>query len=303
MAASTKPSLVFPPIGKPGVNNSPGSVSSPAALGTCSIVVRMAVVVNSRARCIHAHLGVSLVRMGDVRHELTVTGTRGVPRGIRAVVFDFDDTLADTLMARVAAWQRTFDWAGITEPSAGEFVEQQRGISLQGSLESLQRSHRIDVPGMLDMYRSAYWAKEPGLLRLFDGVHDLVTAMRKASVPMGIVTSKGRDLLIDGRAAGTLVELDELGLGWLAPHTVGFEDVSHPKPHPEGLLRVLGGLGVTPGETLVVGDSPADILTARNAGCWSCLAGWGIPVDQRQIAKVVPDVVAEHPAALRRVLE
>jgi phosphoglycolate phosphatase-like HAD superfamily hydrolase len=129
-----------------------------------------------------------------------------------------------------------------------------------------------------------------------------MSALREASVPIGIVTSKGRDLLVDGRAAGTLVELDELGLGWLAPHTVGFEDVSQPKPHPEGLLHVLDGLGVTAAETLVVGDSPADILTAHNAGCWSALAGWGVPVYQREMAKAMPDVVAEHPAALRPLL-
>jgi phosphoglycolate phosphatase-like HAD superfamily hydrolase len=235
-------------------------------------------------------------------HELTVTGTRGRPTGIRAVVFDFDDTLADTLMARVDAWQRTFDWAGIVEPSAADFVSDQRGVSLVGSVERLHKTRGIDPEAMLDTYRSAYWAKEPGLLRLFDGVPELVTALREASVPMGIVTSKGRDLLIDGRAAGTLVELDELGLGWLRPHTVGFEDVTQPKPHPEGLLRVLDSLGVAPGEALVVGDSSADILAAHNGGCWSALAGWGVPVDQREMAKATPDVVAEHPAALRALL-
>ena len=222
--------------------------------------------------------------------------------GIRAIVFDFDDTLADTLAARVHAWGKTFKWAGIQEPSAAAFVIEQRGVPLKGSLETLQKSRGVDTKGMLDAYRSAYWAKAPGLLRLFEGVSELMSALREASVPVGIVTSKGRDLLIDGRAAGTLVELEELGLGWLAPHTVGFEDVSEPKPHPEGLLRVLEGLGVMAHQTLMVGDSSADILTAHNAGCWSALAGWGVPVNQREMAKAMPDVVAEHPAALRAML-
>lgn len=243
-----------------------------------------------------------LARMRGMEHQVTITGYRGAPAGIKAVVFDFDDTLADTLAARVHAWGKTFEWAGIQEPSAADFVTQQRGVSLQGSVGNLQRSQGMNTEGMLDAYRSAYWAKEPGLLRLFDGVPELVSALREASMPMGIVTSKGRDLLIDGRAAGTLVELDELGLGWLAPHTVGFEDVAQPKPHPEGLLRVLDGLGVTAAETLVVGDSPADILAAHNAGCWSALAGWGVPIDQREMTKAMPDVVAEHPAALRALL-
>jgi phosphoglycolate phosphatase-like HAD superfamily hydrolase len=237
-----------------------------------------------------------------MEHQVTITGYRGAPAGITAVVFDFDDTLADTLAARVHAWGKTFKWAGIQESSAADFVTAQRGVPLQVSLENLQKSRGVNTEGMLDAYRSAYWAKNPGLLRLFDGVPELMSALREASVPMGIVTSKGRDLLIDGRAAGALVELDELGLGWLAPHTVGFEDVSQPKPHPEGLLRVLDGLGVTAAQTLLVGDSPVDILTARNAGCWSALAGWGVPFSQREMAKAVPDVVAEHPAALRALI-
>jgi phosphoglycolate phosphatase-like HAD superfamily hydrolase len=236
--------------------------------------------------------------MAGMAHELTITGSRGAPTAIQAVVFDFDDTLADTLAARVHAWGQTFAWAGIEKPSAADFVTEQRGVSLQGSVEILQKSRGVNTEGMLEAYRSAYWAKKPGLLRLFDGVQELVSTLRDAGVPMGIVTSKGRDLLIDGRAAGTLVELDELGLSWLAPHTVGFEDVSHPKPHPEGVLRVLDGLGVTPEVTLVVGDSPADILAAHNAGCWSALAGWGVPLDQREMAKATPDVVAENPSAL-----
>jgi phosphoglycolate phosphatase-like HAD superfamily hydrolase len=240
--------------------------------------------------------------MANENHELAVTGARGKPTGIRAVVFDFDDTLADTLRARVSAWHHTLTTAGIFEPTADDFVALHRGMPLQGSVEILEKSHGINGQAMLDTYRSAYWAKEPGLLSLFDGIPELVTALRAAGVPMGIVTSKGRDLLIDGRAAGTLVEMDELGLAWLAPHTVGFEDVSKPKPHPEGLLRVLESLGVTPEQTLVVGDSPADILAAHSGGCWSCLAGWGVPADAREMAKATPDVVAEHPAALRALV-
>ena len=130
----------------------------------------------------------------------------------------------------------------------------------------------------------------------------LLSALQQAQVPIGIVTSKARDIVVEGRAAGTLVELDELGLSWLAPHTVGFEDVALPKPHPEGVERLLASLGASPERTLVVGDSPADIQAAHNAGCWSCLAGWGIPSHERKLETAMPDVVAEHPSALHSLV-
>jgi pyrophosphatase PpaX len=172
---------------------------------------------------------------------------------------------------------------------------------LQVSLDGFEAARGLEK-GMLQAYRSAYWVKKPGLLSLFDGVPELVDGLRAAGMPTGILTSKSRDIVVEGRAAGTLVELAELGLDWLAPTTVGFEDVSSPKPHPEGLQRLLSLLGASPERTLVVGDSYADIQMAHNAGCWSCLAGWGVPADERELDRAMPDVVAEHPSALRRLL-
>jgi len=230
-------------------------------------------------------------------HSLTITGPRGAPTSIKAIVWDFDDTIADTLNARIHAMRRTFEQAGVTHTTAEAFIVEQRGVPLQVSLDGLKARLGLSV-GLTDMYRTAYWVRKPGLLRLFDGLPELLSALKHAQVPMGIVTSKARDIVVQGVPAGTLVELAELGLDWLAPHTVGFEDVTHPKPHPEGLARVLDRLGVAPHETLVIGDSPADIQLAHNGGCWSCLAGWGVPLAQRDLTRATPDLVAEHPLAL-----
>jgi pyrophosphatase PpaX len=238
--------------------------------------------------------------MARMAHELTISGLRGVPHGIRAMAFDFDDTLADTLQARVRALRRTFEISGITSVDLDAFMVAYRGIPLQEFFETYDGGRGKEL-GLLDAYRAAYWMQAPGLVRLFDGVSELLDGLREAGVPVGIVTSKARDIVVEGRAAGTLAELGELGLSWLAPCTIGYEDVARHKPHPEGLERLLAMLGVRPEETLVVGDSVADIQVAQRAGCWSCLAGWGVPVAERQLATATPDVIAEHPLALLRL--
>ena len=238
---------------------------------------------------------------GSLEDALQVTGPRGAPSLIRTVVFDFDDTLAETLPARVDAMRRTFLAAGIESPDAESFVHSQRGVPLQISLDNFDGGRGKEL-GLLAAYRKAYWHKEPGLLRAFDGVPELIEALRDHGTRLGILTSKARDFVVDGRGSGTVVELAELGWGHLAEHTIGFEDVSHPKPHPEGLERLLGWLGATPDETLVVGDSAADIMTAHNAGCWSCLAGWGVPPEERSFAEVTPDLVAEHPSSVQHLV-
>jgi phosphoglycolate phosphatase-like HAD superfamily hydrolase len=235
-------------------------------------------------------------------HTLEVTGPRGAPNSIKAIVWDFDDTIADTIDARIHAMRRTFEQAKITHTTAEVFVVEQRGVPLQVSLDGLETQLGLAL-GLTNIYRAAYWVKRPGLLRLFEGMGELLSTLQHAQVPMGIVTSKARDIVVEGVPAGTVVELAELGLDWLAPHTVGFEDVTHPKPHPEGLQRVLDRLGVAPYETLVIGDSHADIQLAHNGGAWSCLAGWGVPLTERDLTLATPDLIAEHPLALLSLLE
>lgn len=79
---------------------------------------------------------------------------------------------------------------------------------------------------------------------------------------------------------------------------VGFEDVTRYKPDPEGVNIALERLGAPPHETLLVGDSGADIAAAQAAGCWSCHAIWGIPVSEHSLDSVKPDMVARTPEVL-----
>ena len=119
---------------------------------------------------------------------------------------------------------------------------------------------------------------------------------------MGILTSKSHDILVEGRRAGTVVEAEELGIGGHFPHIVGFEDVTHHKPHPEGLERLMARMGATPSRTLVVGDSWSDVEVAKNGGCWSCLATWGLNDPTEQTSRAAPDFIAGTPAQLLSLL-
>ena len=232
---------------------------------------------------------------------LSVAGSRGAPAAVDAVVFDYDDTLASSLPARIDAMKRTFDAVGFTGMSAEEFIGSHRGIPLQVALDGFDGGRGVELE-MTRIYRRAYWHKEPGLVPLFEGVRDLLDGLLEAGVPMGIITSMARDIVVDGRAGGAIVEFAEQGIERHFLHVVGVEDVTHPKPHPEGLNRVLEHIGVDPASTLMVGDSPADIQAGHNAGCWSCLAGWGVPHEERDLAAATPDLIAEDPVALLRAL-
>jgi phosphoglycolate phosphatase len=61
---------------------------------------------------------------------------------------------------------------------------------------------------------------------------------------------------------------DALGLSPYMFRIYGGNSFATKKPDPEGLNRLIGEAGVAAGETLMVGDSSVDILTARRAGTW-----------------------------------
>jgi pyrophosphatase PpaX len=124
----------------------------------------------------------------------------------------------------------------------------------------------------------------------------------ESQIPMGLLTSKVREITVDGRRSGAVVELEELGIDSHFVHVVGVEDVTHPKPHPEGLERILTHMGKRPERTLVVGDSWSDVEAARNVGCWSCLTAWALTDPSHEMMKATPDFIARHPSDVLRLV-
>jgi pyrophosphatase PpaX len=182
-----------------------------------------------------------------------------LPGSIEAVIFDYDDTLAETLPARFEAMPQTFAETGI-------------------------------------------WHKKPGLVYLYEGVRSLLDSLLANQISMGLLTSKVREITVEGQRGGTMVELEELGIGGHFMHIVGMEDVTYPKPHPEGLELILAQMGKRPKRTLVVGDSWSDVEAARKVGCWSCLTAWASTDPAYQLLKAIPDFIARYPSDVLRLV-
>src|SRR3990170_4788085 len=90
--------------------------------------------------------------------QIQDVGGRGLPHHLTAVIFDLDDTLIDTLDARVSALQGTFTDAGIESPSAKEYFRDLGGRQLLEALSELEEREGKAL-GLIDRYRSAYWGK------------------------------------------------------------------------------------------------------------------------------------------------
>lgn len=216
---------------------------------------------------------------------------------LTTVLFDFDDTLVDSLRARVAALDQAFSGAEISHLSPVDFFRNLNGGQLETALARVEAETGVQR-GLMERYRVAYWSKEPGMLTVYPGVRPLLQQLASRGVKLGVVTQKGRDIEVGGRRAGVVAEMEELGILDLFAVIVGFEDVTNYKPHPEGINLALSRLDARAVDTVVVGDSAADIGAARAAGCWSCHATWGLPAQDNSQSDLTADMVANTPDAL-----
>jgi pyrophosphatase PpaX len=213
---------------------------------------------------------------------------------IKAVLFDLDDTLLDSLKARVKALERVFAEAGINNIKADDFIINLQGNPFVTALKELAQYRNIH-DDLFVKYRRAYWFKSQDRLQLFPGVREMLENLKNEGCELGIVTSKLHDTVFEGRRIGCGGELERTGIAGLLSAVIGLEDVTHPKPDPECIYLALSKIGVSPVSTLVVGDSAADIAAAKAAGCKSCRATWGLPAETVSTEAGMEDFIASEP--------
>lgn len=185
----------------------------------------------------------------------------------RAILFDLDGTLADTAPDLAGAVNRLRAARGL-DPTP---YDQLRPFASAGARGLLGVSFGVK-PGddqyealrvaFLDEYESAMVDQS----RLFDGVHEMLTALETRGVAWGIVTNKA------ARFTDPLVPL--IGLGRAACIVSG-DTTAHAKPHPAPLLEAARRVEVDPRECWYVGDDLRDIQAGRAAGMATVAAAWG----------------------------
>ncbi|HEY6274486.1 MAG TPA: HAD-IA family hydrolase [Terriglobales bacterium] len=94
--------------------------------------------------------------------------------------------------------------------------------------------------------------------------------------------------------------IDALGLGRYFFQVYGGNSFHTKKPDPVGVRALLEEAGAKTGETVIIGDSDVDMITARNAGIYSLGVTYGLAPHTLEDAP--PDVLIDHPQELSAVL-
>lgn len=183
---------------------------------------------------------------------------------IKVIIFDFDGTVADTYPIIFYAFKTIF------MEFNKENVNDQTIVNMFGPPES--RIIRNYFPGckeigkIIERYYQLYDARHEKLVKPVFEINDMLKSLKSHGLKLALVTGKGRRSL-------------DISLTHLFPEkpfdiTVAGDEVKNPKPHPEGLFKVLSSVNCIPSQSVFVGDSSFDFKAGSAAGMKTIGVNW-----------------------------
>ena len=206
----------------------------------------------------------------------------------RAVLFDFDGTLADTVPLILASYRHALTAPDRVVPDETAL----RSWIGRPLLETLETHRPGEGSVLVDRYREHNLAHHDHLIATVPGADALVTELLDLGVPVGVVSSKRADMVRQGMQVTELPHVDVV---------VGLLETTAHKPDPEPLLEGARRLGVDPADCIYVGDAVVDVQAARAAGMAAVAVTWGAG-EEEMLRAMDPEAVVRDIAELRTAL-
>ena len=209
---------------------------------------------------------------------------------IKNILFDLDGTLLDTNELIIQSFQHTYQTHLNRQVHKDEIIKS-FGEILKITLDREFGEYSEEA---IKTYRSFQVGNFEKLIAIHKGVKEGVIELHRQGYKLGVVTSRLNDSAIRG--------INHFGLMDYFGSVIGSDDTDKHKPDPTPAFMALKELGGKPSETIIVGDSPFDILCGKNAGIKSVAVGWSaLPMDI--LLKYEPDYVVDSMEELVVLIE
>jgi phosphoglycolate phosphatase len=206
----------------------------------------------------------------------------------RAVLFDLDGTLLDTLEGIALAGNAVLAECGFATYTADEY----RLLVGAGVLKLFERAlpPHAATPALIELcagrFRDVYRTTWTTGTQPYDGIPELLDELARRQLPMAVLSNKPDEF--------TQQCVREYFANVPFAAVLGEQPGVPPKPDPTGARQIVSALGVPPGEVLYLGDTSIDMETARRAGMTPLGALWGFRSREELVAAGARAVIG-HP--------
>lgn len=183
---------------------------------------------------------------------------------VKAVIFDMDGVLVNSMEAHATAWQRTFQELGISiQPQDIYLIEgsNHRGV-VKTILARHQREYSDELASMLSRRKIQHFNSlyTPGV---YHGVDSILRLLRQHGFRLAVASGSNKSTVHS--ILSTCFTPDTFDV------VITGDEVASGKPSPETYLAAISKLRLAPRECIVVENAPRGIAAARAAGCF-CIA-------------------------------
>ena len=189
----------------------------------------------------------------------------------KAVLFDMDGVLYDSMPHHAIAWQQSMALFGIHMTEADAYAtEGARGIDTIRNMVRQQRGEDITLERAQEMYdEKTRLFHAMGEARVMPGVRELMEQMHRQGLSIGVVTGSGQRPLINRLVTDFSEFLDER-------HIVTAYDVQRSKPNPDPYLMGLQKMGgLQPWEAIVIENAPLGVKAGTAARIFTIAVNTG----------------------------
>lgn len=203
---------------------------------------------------------------------------------IKAILFDYDGTVVNSLKHIHPAWNKAFQAQGINL-SHEEVV---RDVFNSTDEEKKAKYKGVDLDKLYSDFRSKLAESYPQYEKT-PGIENVLKELKKRGIKTAICS-----LGMPGRIKEVLTSLQLIDFFNII---LGRGDVPNQKPHPDIAFKAMEQLGVNRNEAILIGDSSIDIQTGKSAGI---LTGLYTPesnlpyTDHDMLKNAEPDFIFSH---------
>lgn len=205
---------------------------------------------------------------------------------VRAIVFDLDGTLVDSLEDIAVALDAALEEQGIALPTRATVRSWIGG----GARALVAKAAPQAVEEVLARFRVHYAASPAVHTKVYAELEPVLDQIVRGHVALAILTNKPHDLAVR--------IVDDVLKRWPFATVIGQRHGIPLKPDPQPALMVAEELGVPPEHCALVGDAATDIETAHAAGMIPVGVTWGYR-SREELISANPSLLVDHPADLR----